>query len=178
MAMCDFNAAEAVIKQKRMAEKAAGKELLFNILESHGMNNAVLKYEVTGKPYVALGSDILNVSLSHTPGKIIAAVCEHHKIGIDIERKNRRVSPKLSTRIRHENETTQLCEELTAIQIWSAKESVLKCKGTGLRHAMNKLEITSISDNVLAISDGSDCFEVCMSEIDNYVIAVAVYKMK
>lgn len=157
----------------RKEEKKTGKKLLADLIESEGFQNPIIKYEVSGKPYAVVGGRIIHVSLSHSRNKIIAAFSINHPIGIDIERAQRKVRPELRSRIYCDQNEAELLKDFSTVQIWSLKEAVLKCKGTGLRHAMKRIQIREANEKLTA-HDGDTTFSVFLSELDEFIFAVAI----
>jgi phosphopantetheinyl transferase len=93
------------------------------------------------------------ISITHTAG--FSAVCwgDAGHIGIDAERADRQVHPGLMARMRHPDDDIRLLDD--AIGAWIIKESVLKCIGTGLRLAMNKIAVRfTESDRFIALWNG------------------------
>jgi phosphopantetheinyl transferase len=115
-------------------------------------------YEVTkregGKPDLgAPDGRILPCSITHTSN--FSAICwgDTGHIGIDAERSDRVVHAGLPARMCHPEDDIRLMEQ--PIEAWIIKESVLKCIGTGLRLAMNKISVQfSSSDRFTAKWNG------------------------
>lgn len=60
-------------------------------------------------------------------------------MGLDAERRDRIVHPRLHERMRHPDEPIELY--LDTVKIWTLKESILKCTGKGLRVGMNRIHL-------------------------------------
>jgi 4'-phosphopantetheinyl transferase len=96
----------------------------------------------TGKPIVETASNrgALTFSRSHTGGFAAVAVTAGAEVGLDVERRDRRLDARqLSARYFLHSELCELqtLDDETArrrfLQQWTAKEALLKAAGTGLR---------------------------------------------
>jgi len=111
-----------------------------------------------GKPMLAAPHDGLHFNLSHCADLALLAITETGPVGIDLEQKAR--APELlecETSFCHPMEIAALPKDFTAkaaalLDIWTAKEAVLKALGTGLSHPPESVRIlkdTAISDTHL-----------------------------
>lgn len=106
---------------------------------------------VHGKPFLAgqSGSDQLQFNLSHT-GTWMALACScRDPVGIDIELHDREVSHlELAARFFHHEELVRLSHEPSAGQPrlfyhwWTAKEALLKARGTGLMDHLDQINLS------------------------------------
>ncbi|MBD5111319.1 MAG: 4'-phosphopantetheinyl transferase superfamily protein [Ruminococcaceae bacterium] len=99
-------------------------------------------YGTNGKPY--LKGKELEFSLSHTDGAICAAFSETGEIGIDVERRDRRVSDTLYKRVLSEEEQFHLTSSADFMRFWVQKEAFLKRLGIGITRdlrGVNSLEL-------------------------------------
>lgn len=99
-------------------------------------------YGTNGKPYLKDGE--LEFSLSHTNGAICAAFSETGEIGIDVERRDRRVSDTLYKRVLSEEEQFHLTSSADFMRFWVQKEAFLKRLGIGITRdlrGVNSLEL-------------------------------------
>jgi 4'-phosphopantetheinyl transferase len=88
-----------------------------------------IKYQESGKPYLADGS--LNISISHTKGYATIILSKEKAVGIDIERFGHRVE-KVTSHYMRDDEVAQPYQGDKAWSLllhWSAKETVYKCLG-------------------------------------------------
>lgn len=112
-----------------------------------------------GKPALAAPFERLHFSLSHCNELALAALCEAGPVGIDLEPLVR-ASELLGCEesFCHPEEIRHLPAEKAArglelLEIWTAKESLLKAIGTGLSHPPEKVRIqgaTATSGSLLA----------------------------
>lgn len=110
--------------------------------------NFTFEAEEGGKPYLLMGKDRVEISLSHTKDQLVVVVSKSARVGIDIEHNNRVVSERLQKRI--------FCElsecEIEPIRLWTIKEAFLKMTGSGLRVGMNKVRVKHVSNNLYEAS--------------------------
>lgn len=103
-----------------------------------------LKFEfgAHGKPYLKGGE--IQFSLSHTNGAICAAFSDKEEIGIDIERKDRRISDSMYKRVLSDEEMFHLTSNADFLRFWVQKEAFLKRLGIGITRdlrGVNSLEL-------------------------------------
>lgn len=99
-------------------------------------------YGTNGKPY--LKNKELEFSLSHTEGAICAAFSTAGEIGVDVERRDRRVSDTLYKRVLSDEEQFHLTSSADFIRFWVQKEAFLKRLGVGITRdlrGVNSLEL-------------------------------------
>lgn len=95
-----------------------------------------------GKPY--LKNSDLQFSLTHTDGAVAAAFAQGEEIGIDIERKDRRVSETLCKRVLSDEESFHMTCNSDFLRFWVQKEAFLKRLGVGISRdlrGVNSLEL-------------------------------------
>jgi len=83
-------------------------------------------------------------SLSHTRGAICAAFSDKEEIGVDIERKDRRVNEAMYKRVMSDEETFHLTSNGDFLRFWVQKEAFLKRLGIGITRdlrGVNSLEL-------------------------------------
>ena len=123
-----------------------------------------------GKPYIKNSG--LHFSLSHTRGAICAAFCEDEEIGIDVERRDRRVSEAMYKRVLSEEERFHATSDTDFIRFWVQKEAFLKRLGIGISRdlrGVNSLELpdTAVIDcgDLFVGASGKGALEATVSEI-------------
>lgn len=104
-----------------------------------------------GKPY--LKDDSLQFSLSHTAGAVCAAFSENGEIGVDIERRDRRVSEALYKRALSDGERLCLNSSEDFLRFWVQKEAFLKRLGIGITKNLRGVNSLELPDTA-AISCG------------------------
>ena len=87
-----------------------------------------VKVTPSGKPYLADGPYF---NLSHSGEYVLLGVCKTREIGVDIER----INPSKIDGIRFvlSEEEKRIADEETLFRMWTNKESLTKCKGTGIQ---------------------------------------------
>ncbi len=111
-----------------------------------------------GKPYIK-GTE-LQFSISHTDGAVCAAFSENGEIGIDIERRDRKVSENIRSRVLSENERRLAVTSEDIIRIWVKKEAFLKRTGIGIATQLCGADTTLLPD-------------ICAFEMNGYLIGAA-----
>lgn len=102
-------------------EKLASKYLKDKYIKRYSIDK-------NGKPV----SDNIYFNVSHSHEIVAIAVSQNHPIGLDIET-NRKLDEKLVKYIASKEETKFIKDDLSFMQVWTSKESLLKCVGTGLK---------------------------------------------
>lgn len=97
-----------------------------------------------GKPYLKDSS--LFFSLSHTRGAICAAFSEGEEIGIDVERRDRRVSEAMYKRVLSEEERFRATSDIDFIRFWVQKEAFLKRLGIGISRDLRGVNSPELPD--------------------------------
>lgn len=125
-----------------------------------------------GKPYLPGHPEIL-FNLSHSSNGYAAAVIaewsEASAVGIDIERRFP-YNELLVRKICHPAEaeaildaSSQTEKQRILNQIWSRKEAILKCEGTGIRSALSTLNTIHIDNNR---------YELTETQTEDYTLCV------
>ena len=128
--------------------------------------------ELTGKPKMKnLQGDSIGLSITHSDELFICGLNRKGEIGIDTEKVDRIINPRLLNRILHSEE--QLSHFKSVIQLWTLKEAVLKLIGTGLRTNMNKLQIKPKSDFIFEVNHNNYELTIVSFEHRNHWISVA-----
>lgn len=131
------------LSQPRMRERFVASRLFLRhaaaaVLRT-GPDLVDLAYQPGGRPYVR-GCDQIDVSLSHTEEMMVVGITRRGRIGVDVERADRRLA--------HTGSERQACtpyekERLdaggdgsrndTMVRLWTLKEAYSKALGQGLR---------------------------------------------
>lgn len=94
----------------------------------------------------------LHVSISHCPTAVAAAVARNRSIGIDVESR-RRINPSLVNRVCTPDEAAAIQAAtdptMAFLRLWTRKEAVLKCRGTGIKGFGSMLEASTPTDCTL-----------------------------
>ena len=117
-----------------------------------------------GRPQLdpALGSQ-LDFNWSHSGGRAAVAVARHVAPGIDLERlRERHNALPLARRFFHPQEVAALAAQPSAarsaafLELWTAKEAVLKATGRGIAFGLQRLHVVSGGALRLVWIDGDD----------------------
>lgn len=97
-----------------------------------------------GKPY--LKNSALQFSLSHTRGAVCAAFGEEGELGVDIERRDRRVNERMYKRALCEEERAKAASDEDFIRFWVKKEAFLKRLGVGITRDLRGVNSLKLPD--------------------------------
>ncbi len=142
------------------------------IQDFSGRSDAVLHKEASGKPFAKIGDQKIEISISHTGALLLVACHSSKSVGVDLEKSDRKVMEALRRRMRNSEELESDIALLTNIQIWTAKEAVLKCMGTGLRYPMRKIRLFRAESQWKAEAEGK-LFKLGYMTFREFQIAVA-----
>lgn len=145
----------SALRRDRIARKRSSQDKLLSLtaglLVSHevsrrtGIPREKIRYThgTFGKPY--LEGNALQFSLSHTAGAVCAAF-SGEEVGVDIERRDRRVSSRISERILSAAEKPLVTSTEDLLQLWVQKEAFLKRLGTGIADDLRGADTTLMQD--------------------------------
>lgn len=112
-------------------QSSAARQLLCRLLGA----NLDVEHNTLGAPCLPERPD-LHISLSHCRTAVAVAVSNSGPVGIDIESR-RRISDSLMQHVctPSELETIHASDDPTMafLRLWTRKEAVLKCRGTGIK---------------------------------------------
>ena len=97
-------------------------------------------------------------NISHAYGYVLLAISDID-IGVDIEG-NRKVEDELKRYIASDEEYDLMVDDQIFYKVWTSKESLLKCVGTGL--VSNLKEIPSLPFNGLKAYQGNNYYSKCI----------------
>lgn len=93
-----------------------------------------------GKPFGRIGKRVVPLSVSHSKTHVFVIVSPEANIGLDVESEGRTYPRDLRNRILSDDESVDYrMKDVDTLRLWSAKESVLKLEGTGLRQSMRSV---------------------------------------
>jgi 4'-phosphopantetheinyl transferase len=105
-----------------------------------------LSADARGKPLVAAPAVAgLDISLSHTKGLVAVAVARAGRVGVDVERLDRRWSLDVADRYFAREEAAALRirpDPAHFFALWTLKEAYLKAVGHGLAHGLDRVRFT------------------------------------
>lgn len=140
---------QSVLKKRDEAAKVeslmAEVLVLWGIRERTGMAPREVRFArgAHGKPYL-VGSG-LHFSLSHTKGAVCAAFSDS-EVGVDIERRDRRVSEAVIDRVLSERERPMCSGGEDFIKAWVCKEAFLKRLGVGITRDLRNVDTLMLPD--------------------------------
>ena len=159
----------------RKAEYLSVRHLFYSLLGEMGFPQKETKLlkQKDGKPYARIGEKVVHVSFSHSQEKVFCAISFEKNVGLDVELSTRQVSHSVLNRIRNEKEGAAF-ETLEPVQIWTIKEAVVKCMGSGLRTNLNDLIIEEGKKKRFSVRfNNESLFEICSFRQSNHQIALA-----
>ena len=117
-----------------------------------------------------LSNDIY-FNISHSHDYVILAISNKYNIGIDIELKNDKREDRLKNFICNKEELDFIKENDDFYKIWTSKESLLKCVGTGLVNDLKKVNSLPIDD--MKEYDGKRYYSHYIN-YDNYSLSITI----
>lgn len=131
------------------------------------------KYE---KPKAFVDKDEVSVSFSHTDTGIAASISKELNVGIDMEKRDRKVHERLAERMKNREESAALYNENELIRIWTLKESALKMIGTGLRKPMNSVIIKQKDSGIFSVrfDDASEA-TICSFRHEDHWVSICYH---
>lgn len=142
-------------------------------------------YSDRGKPRLITGNDQgkLEFNLSHSQGKALYAIALKRRVGIDLEKIRPMDGLSLAKRFFSQQEYLQLSkypesqQNQAFLQLWTAKEALIKATGTGLTELKN-IEILWKNSTEIYLSkivgDAVNNWHLEPLELDNWLATVAV----
>ncbi len=129
-----------------IACRAALRKILGNTIHVPPADVPLVIQEL-GKPELAAPFDYLHFSLSHCEDLAVLALCVDGPVGVDVERASRASElPGCETTFCHPAELAALPPDPDArgrqlLDLWAAKEALLKALGTGFTHPPESVTI-------------------------------------
>lgn len=170
---------QQVDRERFIIARGCLKEVLAYYLKGNSASNISFKTNPYGKLY--LEDYPLHFNISHAHEKILIVVDQENEVGIDIEYQQREMEYiDLAKRFFHVDEYTYL-ETLKEYElpkaffaIWSAKEAIIKCLGTGLAQELDQFSVLPAVLNGQAIINIQEHnFDAISSETEGYSLALA-----
>ena len=147
------------------------KEYKLEINQKQFLISTMLKKKYVGKniyfnEYKKPLSDNIHFNISHSLNRVVIALSKDYNIGVDIECIKPNVNEKTINYIFNEEEKQYIDNENKKFYyLWTRKEAILKCNGTGL---INDIK------NINCIND--DKYRLFSYYLDNYVMSIAIEK--
>jgi 4'-phosphopantetheinyl transferase len=120
-----------------------------------------------GKPELSAPFDHLHISLTHCENLALLALCVDGPVGVDVESSQRAAElPECEATFCHPAELAALPADLTnrglhLMEIWTAKEALLKALGTGLTHEPGQVRIHACGDNRSTATSDTPLLGIC-----------------
>ena len=114
---------------------AAAWELLYQVLRKHALPTGTVVFGEHGKPYFPDGGVFF--SISHA-GDLVAVSVADTPTGVDVERCDRTIRPRLIERCLSEREKQAFDGDF--LRLWCRKESIVKLTGEGLYGYPDQIE--------------------------------------
>jgi phosphopantetheinyl transferase len=164
---------EKDLSENRRKEHVSSRKLFSDLLGELNISNSTveLKKMELGKPFGQLGDKILHTSFSHSADWVVCAMSLSLDIGIDCEPMQRKVNPRIFERIL-DNTEKYILEEVSHLSIWTMKEAVVKCIGTGIRTSLQKYPLMKNGDRFYVEWENSK-INIVPFEWDNHQLAIA-----
>lgn len=175
LSAADRDEVENFSNPNRKAEFVSARHLFQHLLTELNMlpEEVSLEKEKTGKPFATYKGNRINVSFSHSPGKVYCAISSTLNIGLDVEYHDREINERVIQRILNEKERETLGRE-KPVRLWTIKEAAVKCLGTGLRTNLNEMVIRKKEKNHFSVIFNNDkMFEICSFRLTDHQIALA-----
>lgn len=113
-------------------QREAARSLLCKLMN---IERVSLCHDARGVPFFSSRPE-LKISISHCHHAVAVAYSLRYQVGIDVESR-RRVSEGLMKRVSTSEEMARVSASndpvIAFLQLWTRKEAVLKCRGTGIK---------------------------------------------
>lgn len=123
-----------------------------------GIEKIDFDYDTHGKPFLRMHPN-LQFNCSHTSHTFAIGIMQEHKIGIDIEDKDRLVDISKLKRLLFSADELEHFESIagaqsqqTFINCWTKKEALLKALGSGLTKAMNEFSVSGSENEAMKLN--------------------------
>lgn len=100
-------------------------------------------YNEYGKPL----SKNIYFNLSNSKGVVVLATSKHYNVGVDTEILRRR-DEDLIKYVTNDEEYAYIKNEVDFLSVWTSKESLVKCIGTGIRTQLKEIPALPINGKV------------------------------
>lgn len=140
-----------------------------------------------GRPALAAGLDpSLGFNWSHSGGQALVAIARHLAPGIDLERLRPRARAlEIAERYFSVDEAAALAalpateRSAAFLELWTAKEAVLKALGRGIAFGLNRLSVASNLDRLQLRrleGDDVDAWQLRRLDVDHSLVATLAWR--
>lgn len=123
-----------------------------------GIEKIDFDYDTHGKPFLRMHPN-LQFNCSHTTNMFAIGIMQKHKIGIDIEDKDRLVDISKLKKLLFSADELEHFESIAGAQrqqafinCWTKKEALLKAVGSGLTKAMNEFSVNGSENETMKLN--------------------------
>lgn len=159
----------------KRTESLAARFCLYDLCTRLGLVDVVLLQDERDRPY--LQHSDWKISLTHSFPYVAAACSRTHEIGIDIEKKGRKIE-KIAPRFLNLDEIGDRANDHNALTLaWSIKESIYKAAnipGLSFRDAIALEPHAEIPTGVASLLQGEKSANYYWEEFDDFVISMAL----
>lgn len=136
----------------------------------------VVLRDVGGKPYGLSHDRVIPLAVAHTRTHVFVAMSRAADIGLDAEPAARPEHPGLRRRILNAGEADDpALRDFATLQLWAAKESVLKLEGTGLRRSMRSVAVRRADSGLLETEIEGRLIGINSMRLQGHWVAISEY---
>lgn len=159
----------------KRTESLAVRYCLHELCKRLELKDIVFKQDERDRPY--LQNSDWKISLTHSFPYVAAACCRSHEIGIDIEKKGRKIE-KIAPRFLNTDELDDRADNHNALTLaWSIKESIYKAAnipGLSFREAIALVPHTEETEGNASLLQGAKSATYYWEEYEDFVISIAL----
>lgn len=127
------------------------RDILCRYMTKRGGTDLKIQSGVHGKPYIISSGSSLKFNVAHTDNVAVVAIADC-EVGVDIERTDRQVTnvQRLLGRLtpaEAEQVESAACPREALMKMWTRKEALLKCLGTGIKRGLSSFEVSIEPDS-------------------------------
>jgi 4'-phosphopantetheinyl transferase len=156
-------------------ESLAARYCLYDLCKRIGLTDVVLQQDERQRPYL-LDSD-WKISLTHSFPYVAAACCRTNEVGIDIEKKGRKIE-KIAPRFLNQMELINRQDNHAALTVaWSIKESIYKAANIPGLSFLNAIALEIHTEEQLGkatLGNADKTANYYWEEFDDFVISLAL----
>lgn len=159
----------------KRTESIAARFCLYDLCERLGLLDVVLLQDERDRPFFEHSE--WKISLTHSFPYVAAACCRTREIGIDIEKKGRKIE-KIAPRFLNSDELDNRATNHEALTLaWSIKESIYKAAnipGLSFRDGIALAPHSAIGEGNASLLQGVKSATYYWEEFDDFVVSLAL----